>query len=52
MLNRTIEPALEEIDHIHFIAPKKYNIKGFIINIDSWNTPEIATVLHYTNITQ
>jgi len=26
MLNRTQEPALKEIDHIHFIAPKKYNI--------------------------
>ncbi|NRA12140.1 MAG: insulinase family protein, partial [Crocinitomicaceae bacterium] len=26
MLNRTIEPALKEIDHIDFVAPKKYPI--------------------------
>ncbi|NQY53923.1 MAG: hypothetical protein HRT42_10180 [Campylobacteraceae bacterium] len=38
-------------DKVQYIK-NKYNIKGFIINIDSWNTPEIATVLHYTNITQ
>lgn len=26
MLNRTIQPTLKEIDHIHFVAPKQYTI--------------------------
>ncbi|MFT6246529.1 MAG: hypothetical protein ACJA0U_001420, partial [Salibacteraceae bacterium] len=28
MLNRTKEPALKEIDHIDFVAPKKYVVSG------------------------
>ena len=28
MLDRTIEPALKKIEHIHFIAPKKYDVAG------------------------
>lgn len=29
MINRTIPPALKAIDHIEFIAPKKYKISSF-----------------------
>ena len=38
MLNRTIEPALKEIDHINFVAPTKHSVSG---RVDLYHMNEV-----------
>jgi predicted Zn-dependent peptidase len=38
MLNRTIEPALKEIDHINFVAPTKHSVSG---RVDLYHMKEV-----------